>query len=86
MTVNMARRKDHLSIQDIIHLIGIIIALACIVWVAGHLVAFSIFGSITVGESNIVLLLAELGLVSFGLFCFLYTHLQSWFKKEKRGS
>lgn len=60
--------------QMIIRVIGFGVALGCIIWVLGHLVAFNFFGYFIVGESNKFILYGEIALVSFGLLCFIKTY------------
>ena len=61
------------SVQRLIESIGVGVALGCIVWVLGHLVAFDFYGYFLVGESNKFILYSEISLVCFGLVCFLKT-------------
>jgi len=55
----------------VVETLGVGVALACILWVLGHLVAFHFFGYILVGESNKLILFSEVALVTTGLLCFL---------------
>lgn len=55
---------------DIKFVMGIGVALACIFWVLGHLVAFYFFGHILVGEENGLVLFSEITLITSGLLCF----------------
>ena len=57
--------------QRLVEVIGVGVALGCIVWVLGHLVAFDFYGYFIVGESNKLILYSEIVLVSLGLLCFL---------------
>ena len=59
--------------QRLVEAMGIGVALGCITWVLGHLVAFDVYGSFLVGESNKLILYGEIGLVAFGLICFIKT-------------
>lgn len=56
--------------QKLIEVMGVGVALGCIIWVLGHLVAFVFYGSFMVGESNKLVLYGEIALVSLGLACF----------------
>ena len=57
--------------QRLVEVVGAGVALGCIVWVLGHLIAFDFYGSFMVGESNKFILYGEITLVSFGLLCFI---------------
>ena len=57
-------------VQKLVEVIGAGVALGCIVWVLGHLLAFDFFGYFMVGESNKFILYSEIALVFFGLICF----------------
>jgi hypothetical protein len=67
--------------------IGFSVAFTCISWVILHLISFSLYGSLLIGESNPVILLLEVALTITGLFCFLasfYEHRISKIKSGKR--
>ena len=53
--------------------VGLGVALVCIGWVLFHLIGFFFYGYILVGESNLPILLGEVAVTLFGLFCFLVT-------------
>lgn len=57
-------------VRTLIEIVGAGVAIACVVWVLWHLVAF-LNGYVLVGESNKLILLGEVAIVSFGLLCFL---------------
>ena len=54
-----------------VEIIGVGVALACIFWVLGHLVAFYFFGYVLIGEGNRLVLFSEIALITLGLLCFL---------------
>lgn len=62
-------RRGRLA-QILIEFAGTGVAIACIIWVLWHLVVF-LNGYVLVGESNKLILLGEVAVVSFGLLCFL---------------
>ena len=55
---------------------GLGVALICIGWVLLHLVGFFFYGYILVGETNLLVLSVEAGMVLFGLICFLITQVE----------
>ena len=57
--------------QKLKEAMGVGVALGCIFWVLGHLIAFNFYGSFLVGESNKLVLFGETALVSSGLYFFL---------------
>ena len=72
-------------IQKLVEVIGAGVALGCIVWVLGHLLAFDFIGYFMVGESNKLILYGEIALVFFGLICFIKTFFQHLIKTNQSG-
>ena len=68
-----------MSEHSIVRIIGVGVALTCILWILGHLIAFSMFGYILVGETNKLILLMEILFIASGLTCFLI----DFIKREK---
>jgi len=65
--------------QMIVETVGVGVALVCISWVLGHLVAFYFFGYILVGETNRLILFGEIAVITSGLLCFLADF---WLRKK----
>ena len=55
----------------IIRAVGLGIAVISMLWILAHLIAFSAFPYIIVGEPNPIILLAEIALITSGLACFI---------------
>lgn len=58
-------------VRMIVETVGVGVALACILWVLGHLAAFYFFGYILVGEENRLILFGEIAFITSGFLCFL---------------
>ncbi len=51
-----------------LEVLGLGLALTSMGWILGHLIAFAFLGSVLVGEPNRAIDLAEIGLISVGIF------------------
>jgi cation transporter-like permease len=67
----LSRKNKTSRKSQIFETIGLGVATASIVWVLVNLFAFYLFGYVLVGEENRLILISEIALITFGLFCFL---------------
>ena len=67
----MPRKNNNSRKSLIFETIGLGVATASIFWVLVNLFAFYLFGYVLIGEENRLILISEIALVTFGLFCFL---------------
>lgn len=56
-------------IQNLMRLFGYVVAFTCIGWVLIHLFCCYIWGSVTLFETNMFVLVAEISLIAAGSFC-----------------
>ena len=57
--------------HTIIRAVGLGIAITSMLWILLHLIAFSLFPYIMVGETNPIILAAEIILITSGFVCFI---------------
>ncbi len=67
----MLEKRARSRKKQIFAAIGLGVAAASIFWVLINLFAFYLFGYVLIGEENRLILISEIVLVTFGLFCFL---------------
>ena len=72
----MGKLSKVVSVRMFVEALGLSVALVCMGWVLGHLIAFWFYGYILIGDTNRLVLLVEAVLVFFGLLCFLITFLR----------
>ncbi len=68
---DLPRKNKTSRKSQIFETIGLGVAVASIFWVLINLFAFFFLGYVLVGEENRLVLVSEIALVTFGLFCFL---------------
>jgi hypothetical protein len=69
----MGKLSGRALVRMLVEAVGLGVALVCIGWVLGHLIAFLSYGYVLIGDTNRLVLSVEVALVSFGLLCFLVT-------------
>lgn len=69
----LSKKRIRVLLRNFSEAVGLGVALTCIGWVLFHLIGFFFYGYILVGESSLPILLGEVAITLFGLFCFLVT-------------